>query len=163
MTYVNQMSWLNPDNIDENYNRLNYEAIENIAPEKLPRDRLVPTAKMRSAGLVLPKITDLEAFKKTYKPFHSLLAIHGWLSPEGQLYPCGFKQHDILIQLLGFQYELHAENEGWCKLANMQWLVQPKYLAKRLTRQQLATIKEWYKLNEFPMSHYNRYVLIDEF
>lgn len=160
MSQVNKLAWLDHE---DRRDRLIYESIENLQPRDVPKDRLYPTETMLNAGLSIKNPEQIKRSGISYTPVQSLHAIHGWLSPQGELFACGFKQHDILIQLLGFQYELHAENAGWCKLCNMQWLVDPRYLGKPLSRQQLSSIKRWYQLNGFPVSHYNKHILPEEF
>lgn len=83
-----------------------------------------------------------------------LLASHGWLSPEGQLYPCGFKRHDCLAGRLGFSHASAIEERGYIKLANLRWLVERRYRTNELTDAQWSTIEAWYEKNGFPKEHY---------
>ncbi|NKC01874.1 MAG: hypothetical protein GKR90_25705 [Pseudomonadales bacterium] len=85
-----------------------------------------------------------------------LLACHGWLSPEGHLYPCGFKQHDLLTSALGFENEVEIEAAGYCKLTMLMWNVHNRYGSMAITTEQWSTIEAWYDRNGFPYAHFNR-------
>jgi hypothetical protein len=104
-------------------------------------------AKGRLERVTSPPLVDRE-----------LLAMHGWLSPGGDLYPCAFKDHDVLCRALGYAHESVIENAGYCKLSNLEWLVSPRYCARELTDAQWTTIERWYDSNEFPQAHFLRLV-----
>jgi hypothetical protein len=119
-----------------------------------PPEKRVPslraTAEMRAAK------GRLETLRQPAREDTELLATHGWLAPDGRLYACGYTDHDALCRLLGFEHESEIENAGWCKLANLEWLVQPKYCARVLTEDQWSTIEHWYARNGFPEAHFLR-------
>ena len=85
-----------------------------------------------------------------------LLAIHGWLSPDGALYACGWEKHDVLTAALGFEHESAIEAAGYCKLTALKWLVGPRYCRSGLTDDQWETIEQWYERNGFPEEHFLR-------
>jgi len=86
----------------------------------------------------------------------ALLAIHGWLSPDGTLYSCGWEQHNELTAALGYRHESLIEADGYCKLSALRWLVEPRYCQNGLSEQQWATIERWYESNRFPEEHFLR-------
>jgi hypothetical protein len=111
---------------------------------------LQPTDEMRCAKgrlerLVDPPLQDSE-----------LLAMHGWLAPDGTLYSCGYRCHDALGQRLGFAHESDIEQAGYCKLSNLEWLVAARYCPRALTEAQWDTIERWYTRNAFPQAHFLR-------
>lgn len=112
--------------------------------------KLLPTDRMRQAKGWVEKLTSPPSEDK------ALLAIHGWLSPTGKLYACGFKRHDALCEALGFGHESEIESKGFCKLSDMSWYVAPRYREIGLTESQWATIERWYERNGLPDSHYMR-------
>lgn len=122
-----------------------------------PSDKRIPslrvTAEMRAAK------GRLETLRTRPREDTELLATHGWLCPEGHLYSCGYTDHDALCRLLGFEHESEIENAGWCKLANLEWLVQPRYCARVLSEDQWSTIERWYARNGFPEAHFLRIAL----
>lgn len=89
----------------------------------------------------------------------------GWLSPEGDFYPCGFMEHVSLLfelysfdilqtkeEFSGIKIEEQAEELGWWKLAlrlskDRGWLG-----GLDATQKQRRVIKKWYKDlgREFP-------------
>lgn len=122
-----------------------------VSPErerKLPP--LMPTEEMRKAKAWLERIATPP------QPDDELLAIHGWLEPEGRLYACGWEKHNELTKALGFGHESEVEAAGYCKLSALAWLVGPKYCQKGLTEAQWATIERWYARNGFPEEHFLR-------
>ena len=116
-------------------------------PQGLP---LLATEEMRVAKAWLEKV-EIPAQQDT-----ALLAIHGWLSPEGALYACGWEQHNVLTAALGFRHESDIEGAGYCKLSALRWLVQPRYCQTGLTEAQWETIERWYERNGFPDEHFLR-------
>jgi hypothetical protein len=111
---------------------------------------LLPTAEMRAArgrleAVLDPPLRDQEC-----------LSMNGWLAPDGTLYPCGYKTHDLLCRVLGFAHESGIEQAGFCKLTNLEWLVSARYCPRTLTDAQWATIERWYARNGFPQSHFMR-------
>jgi hypothetical protein len=112
--------------------------------------RLTPTAEMKKAK------GRLEAFGDPPTEDRELLASHGWLSPDGRLYACGYKDHDTLCRMLGYEHEAAIESAGYCKLSNLEWLVSPRFCARELTEAQWETIENWYNKNHFPEAHFMR-------
>jgi len=115
-----------------------------------PRSVLAPTEEMRKAKAWL------EVIKRPPEPDEQLLAIHGWLSPTGELYACGWEKHNDLTRALGFQHESEIEEAGFCKLSQLNWLVQARYCDQSLTAAQWTTIERWYARNGFPEEHFLR-------
>lgn len=111
---------------------------------------LTPTEAMREAKGRLENIRSNPVVDK------ELLASHGWLSPDGALYACGYKAHDMLCRMLGYEHESAIENAGFCKLSNLEWLVSARFCARELTEAQWQTIEEWYNRNRFPEAHFLR-------
>ena len=83
-----------------------------------------------------------------------LLAMHGWLAPDGSLYACALKTHTALAIKLGYRHESAIEKAGYVKLANLRWLVQPRYRERELTTEQWGAIESWYTRNGFPAAHF---------
>ena len=119
------------------------------SPEHSP---LKATQEMRDAKI------DLTNMNGPPERDTALLACHGWLCPAGYLYPCGFKQHDLLTGGLGYANEVEIEEAGFCKLTMLMWNVHNRYGSGELTRDQWATIQAWYDRNGFPFAHFNRLV-----
>lgn len=124
--------------------------VPSVRAEAPRRPKLEPTEAMRRAKAWV------EAISHPPVPEKSMLAMHGWLSPEGDLYACGWQKHDELARALGFLHQSEIEGAGYCKLSSMEWLVAPRYRARELTEQQWETISEWYEKNGFPEEHYLR-------
>jgi len=123
----------------------NEELRPSIAARVAP---LLPTAEMRAAkgqleAVLDPPIRDDEC-----------LSMNGWLAPDGTLYSCGYKTHDLLCRVLGFAHESEIEQAGFCKLTNLEWLVSARYCPRSLTEAQWATIERWYVRNSFPATHF---------
>jgi hypothetical protein len=111
---------------------------------------LLATEEMRGAKAWL------EVIEKPPVPDNELLAIHGWLSPEGILYACGWERHNELTEALGYRHESDIEKAGYCKLTQLKWLVGPRYCERGLTNEQWETIEKWYERNGFPEEHFIR-------
>lgn len=109
---------------------------------------LLPTAEMRAAKGRLEPVQDPPTEDE------DLLAMNGWLAPDGTLYTCGYKTHDALCRILGFKHESELEQAGFCKLANLEWLVSPRYCPRELSEAQWGTIERWYERNRFPQAHF---------
>lgn len=123
--------------------------VESTSKEARPSG-LTPTEAMREAKGRLENIGSTPIVDK------DLLASHGWLSPDGALYACGYKAHDMLCRLLGYEHESAIENAGFCKLSNLEWLVSARFCARELTEAQWETIEDWYSRNNFPEAHFVR-------
>lgn len=89
---------------------------------------------------------------------NQLMAINGWLSPQGVLYACRWRQHKSIMKSLQIMTEKAMEEKGFVKLSNMKWFVAPKYLARKLTEEQKKTIESWYTLNELSKESYKKLV-----
>lgn len=111
---------------------------------------LEPTARMRRAKAFVEEI------QCPPKPDKHLVAMNGWLCPQGQLYGCAWKNHDELTTALGYRHESEIEEAGFCKLSRLEWLVEPRYRTTPLTEAQWKTISNWYEKNGFPDEHYLR-------
>lgn len=117
---------------------------------KSMRGTLTPTQRMRDAK------GWLEVVENPPRADDQLLAIHGWLAPDGTLFACAWEKHNELATALGFSHESEIESAGYCKLSQLKWLVNPRYCARRLTRAQWKTIEEWYERNGYPEEHFIR-------
>ena len=111
---------------------------------------LLPTDEMRAAKAWL------EVVETPARPDTELLAMHGWLSPDGQLFACGWQKHNELTAALGYRHESELEAAGYCKLSQLQWLVGHRYCQNGLTEKQWETIERWYERNGFPEEHFLR-------
>jgi hypothetical protein len=111
---------------------------------------LMATEEMRAAKAWLENV------RVPAQPDPDLLAIHGWLSPDGTLFACGWEQHNELTAALGFRHESEIEAAGYCKLTALRWLVETRYCQHGLTENQWATIEKWYARNGFPEEHFLR-------
>lgn len=116
------------------------------ADRRLPP--LLPTPEMRQAKGRLEAVVDVPTCDG------ELLAMNGWLAPDGTLYSCGYRTHDRLCRALGFAHESGLEQAGYCKLSQLEWLVSPRYCPRELTEAQWATIERWYERNGFPQAHF---------
>lgn len=112
--------------------------------------KLEPTDEMRKAKSWIETVVTPPRADKT------LLAMHGWLSPSGDLYACGWEDHDALTSALGFAHQSEIEAAGFCKLSRLEWLVAQRYRERELTAEQWTTIERWYERNNFPEEHYLR-------
>lgn len=117
------------------------------------RVMLQPTEAMQRARAWL------ETIKTPPEPDASLLAMNGWLCPEGHLYACAWQKHDPLTHALGFKHQSEIEEAGYCKLSRLEWLVEPRYRTQPLTAAQWQTISRWYETNGYPVEHYLRLTL----
>jgi hypothetical protein len=131
-------------------------AIEELYPNQVAVDDLYPTEKQLSARPAFIACKSNEEKYSSVKEIEDihLLAIHGWLCPEGKLYSCSFRAHDKLVQYLGFNYEYEAEDCGWVKLTNCRWLTAKRFTAMPLNKAQWHTIESWYRANQFSMRHF---------
>lgn len=121
---------------------------------KMPRiemqtiwDRKKPTVEQQQeANLILDGMIQ-EMIDRTSgedkgepEPDLALEAESGWLSPEGDLYPCHYRGHINLANRLG-DGEFALESSGWLKLSARRW-----YNAdynKPVTQKQFDSIVEW--------------------
>jgi hypothetical protein len=86
------------------------------------------------------------------KPHHTLQCDNGWLSPEGELYPCTFATHlrlaEIIEKMIGGIFDhRYMEKIGWIKLSITQagwyqWLPENA----NPTQTQIDTIYDWCRL-----------------
>ena len=117
-----------------------------------PRDTrlppLLPTPEMRQAKGRLESVGEVPTRDE------ELLAMNGWLAPDGTLYSCGYRTHDALCRALGFAHESGLEQAGYCKLSQLEWLVSARYCPRALTEAQWATIERWYARNGFAQTHF---------
>ena len=78
---------------------------------------------------------------------HELLAINGWLQPDGTLLACGWQQHTKTLNSIGYDIERDAVVAGNVKLSNMVWQIGRQYTKIVLTDAQSNTIRDWHELN----------------
>jgi hypothetical protein len=121
---------------------------------KMPRiqmqtiwDRKKPTPEeQQQANLILDGMiqemidrTSPEA-KENPEPDIELEAESGWLSPEGDFFPCHYRGHITLANRLG-DGEFALESSGWLKLSARRWY-RSDY-EKPVTQKQFDSIVEW--------------------
>ena len=78
----------------------------------------------------------------------ALGARHGWLSPRGDLYTCGYMAHQSLADELKPDEELPSvalEREGWVKLTRSRWMVD---FARKVSERQKGFILDWCSTNQ---------------
>lgn len=112
---------------------------ETLEPSKTD---LYPTMRMKQFNGNLPQT--LEVLVEDNR----LLSINGWLSPEGTLYACRWRQHRYVTLALDMISEGEMERSGFIKLTNMKWLVEDRYCPSQITPKQIETITNWFLLNE---------------
>jgi hypothetical protein len=142
--------------MDSHKSQSNFELAEESGMPRLARSSagpvnvLVPTDAMRRAKSSLAV--------NQGKPIEDreLLAMHGWLSPDGTLYACEFEKHGTLADALGYDHESKIERAGYVKLTQLKWLVEARYCGESLTAAQWETIERWYEKNDFPEEHFIR-------
>lgn len=109
---------------------------------------LVPTMRMKNFNVNLPQTLDVLVQD------NRLLATNGWLSKDGTLYACRWRQHKNITLALDMLNEAEMERSGYIKLTNMKWLVEDRYCDTNITPEQINTIKSWYELNDLPKSSF---------
>ena len=97
---------------------------------------------------------ELQGIDKQMDAKTQLKAINGWLSPDGQLFPCKWRQHSELGISLGFNGEAEMELKGWAKLTQMKWLIKGRYKKIELTDKQITTVNQWHDSNELNRDFY---------
>lgn len=68
----------------------------------------------------------------------TLAATGGWLAPDGQLYRCGFQEHDAVAVRLGIDRTLGGDG-GWVHLQDSRW----RDPGREITQAQLDAIFDW--------------------
>jgi hypothetical protein len=103
-----------------------------IEDRPAPRDTrlppLLPTPEMRQAKGRLESVGEVPTRDD------ELLAMNGWLAPDGTLYSCGYRTHDALCRALGFVHESGLEQAGYCKLSNWSGWCRPDTARERSPR-----------------------------
>jgi hypothetical protein len=117
------------------------ERIKIILPPK-------PSQKMVIFQNNLPDKITINSFNN-----HSLLCINAWLSQDGILHPCKWRQHSEGIVIAGYKTDFEIESKGWIKLSQMKWLTK-RYNVFKPTHKQLKTIKNWHQSNDLSMEYY---------
>jgi hypothetical protein len=112
------------------------------------QEPLTPTYQMRFFQNSLPR-NGLDIID------HELLAINGFLDPDGGLHACQFQHHRPLLHTLGFRSEPELEKSGWIKLGNMHWQTKGQHTSIRPTDSQKRTIELWFHRNQQPLSRLN--------
>lgn len=93
--------------------RVSETEVETLARERVRRDEEYLTTCAES----IRRMEEQDAKKKKPKPPKARRVIdndHGWLSPAGKFYPCGYGEHIYLASLLGFE-ERELEKKQWMK------------------------------------------------
>lgn len=122
-------------------------------------DRKKPTPEeRREADMILDGMiqemidrTSGNEEKGTPEPDTKFKAESGWLSPEGDLYPCHYRGHIHLANLLG-QGEFALESSGWIKLSACRWF--PADYEKPVTQKQFDTISAWCEKHKAKMEEW---------
>lgn len=94
----------------------------------------------------------MKLFESELKPYsiaedRALKSINGWLSPEGVLFGCRWREHSNAMKLLGFEHESEIETSGWIKLSQMRWMIIRRYADCNISEQQYDTIRHWHDSN----------------
>ena len=84
----------------------------------------------------------------------SLLSVHGWLKPTGELFSCKWQQHTKTVNALGYDTERDAIMAGYIKLSNMKWQLGRQYRQICLTDAQKITIDLWHKNNQISQEYF---------
>lgn len=114
-----------------------------IIPPLVPR----PTLEMRAFDFSL---RDGECNED-----QDLLAVNGWLSQSGQLFACGWMQHDASVKGLGYPNERDASKAGYIRLSSMKWQIEKRFSTDVLiTEKQSNTIKSWHEVNALDTAYY---------
>jgi hypothetical protein len=121
-----------------------YDKPISVEPSLALKKILKPTARMMQYEAKLPY--DYSLLVQDI----GLLSVNGWLSKEGIMYACKWRQHKNIMEALDLESEKQMEDEGFVKLTNMSWMVEGKYRACNLTKKQREVIKRWFEINELP-------------
>ncbi|BBL92220.1 MULTISPECIES: hypothetical protein [Vibrio] len=116
-----------------------------VKPVKMPII-LEPSKAMRLFDNALPLGMDVID--------NRLIAMNGFLCPDGILHACRYQCHQALMIEIGFQSEAQMEKRGWIKLSNMTWFVTGRHCAIEATTNQLKAIELWYRRNELDLEHF---------
>jgi hypothetical protein len=75
----------------------------------------------------------------------------GWLSPEGRLIPCPPGEHADRIERITGLDEWRAEQTGWIKLAEGEWIT--AFMTRPVSQAQYTAIWSWCRSTrrEFPL------------
>ena len=88
--------------------------IEERRREKLSKDKDYLDNYVKSQEIIKEREAKREK-PKPPKARHIIDNDHGWLSPNGKFYPCGYGEHILLADHLGFE-ERELEKKQWMKL-----------------------------------------------
>lgn len=97
--------------------------------------------------------TEEEEEPKEIKPekFEIITQDTGWLSPEGDFYPCAYQGHNNLASRLGFK-EFMLEEKGWVKMQNAEFVWDYMDLGGfRPTQKQIDMIFDFCTAKNIPM------------
>lgn len=83
-----------------------------------------------------------------------LLSIHGWLTPDGELFSCRWQQHTKAVNFFGFDTERDAIVAGYIKLSNMKWQLGRQYRHSSVTEAQIKTIDLWHERNKLSREYF---------
>jgi hypothetical protein len=113
---------------------------------KIPPRRPIATEVMRvfNSG-----IADGETILDT-----RLLSINAWLTANGDLYACAWRNHHAVLNHFAIRSELEAEKAGFIKLSDMHWHVEARYDSLIITEQQLNTIEKWHADNDLTKTYF---------
>lgn len=86
----------------------------------------------------------------------TLLAVNGWLNIQGDLYACGWLQHDKSVRALGFRNERDAAKAGYIRLSSLKWQIETRFSSPVLISEaQSNTIQMWHKQNNLSSDYFN--------
>lgn len=86
----------------------------------------------------------------------NLLAINGWLNQQGELYACGWLQHDKSVKAFGYANERDASKAGVIRLANMKWQIEKRFANTVLISEaQYTTIRAWHESNSLDSGYFD--------
>jgi hypothetical protein len=83
---------------------------------------------------------------------------HGWLSPTGEFYHCGYRDHDTLAALLEDTTGQYLYRKGWISLNSGLFVVDEYYRPDdKVTQQQFDFITGWLFANNEIFNHPERF------
>jgi len=105
-----------------------YKKIEVYIPD-LPAPPKIPLNSIEVAAIPKPP-----------KAHNTIDNDHGWLSTDGKFYPCGYGEHILLADLLGFE-ERELEKKQWMKIQKGEFWLPDK---QNPTQTQYDMLFDWY-------------------
>ena len=83
-----------------------------------------------------------------------LLSVNGWLAPDGILYTCRWREHDLAISLFDVDSRFELLAKGYVPLSQMRFNL--KHLSNQVNLQVFETIQSWHKVNNLNSERFDR-------